>query len=142
MIKSYIVTILNILISIHSFPQQNSALRIKSKLIKTIEFKDTTLKSEKEMFQKCNNWEISINDALKAFSFSKQITSEQKSALYNWLPCYFKSTVIYNKSKYYMEVNAASYIVLYNKSSTLYFGCSNSECEKFFILKGGNASAD
>lgn len=142
MVKSYLVIILSMFISIQSISQQNSLLNIHSKLIKILEFKDTTLKSEKEMFQKCKKWEITSKDILIAFSLSKLITPEQKSGLYNWLPCYYKCMVRYKGINYTMEINGASYFTLYNKSETLYFGCSNSECEKYFILKGGNASAD
>jgi hypothetical protein len=34
-----------------------------------------------------------------------------------------------------MEINGAFYFALYNKRALLYFGCSNFECEMYFILK-------
>jgi hypothetical protein len=50
--------------------------------------------------------------------------------------------VIYKGSIYTMEVNAASFIFLYNSQHTLYFGCSSTTCRPYFVLPGGNASQD
>jgi len=121
---------------------QIASIDIKSPLVKKIAFKSIVSKDDKEMYNKCIRWKLSYKDVYKVFSLVTPITSEEKAGLYNWLPCYFRAKVIYKGCIYTMEINAASFLVLYNKKSTLYFGCSSSACERFFVLAGGNASSD
>ncbi len=138
----FLLTIIFFLNNVYS--QNDSSLQIKSALVKVITFKnkDTVSKYDKEMYRKCQSWELSLNDAYKIFSIVKPVSSEEKGGLYNWLPCYFQTKVLYKECFYTMEINAASFIVLYNKKSTLYFGCSSVECQNFFVLSGGNSSGD
>lgn len=126
----------------YAFPQKRASILIKGPLIKKIEFKDTVLKNDNAIYHQCQKWELTCKEVYKIFYLAKPISSEEKEGLYNWLPCYFISKVLYKGSIYTMEINAASFIVLYNKKRTLYFGCSSRDCGKFFILPGGNASDD
>ena len=141
MFKSVLFLVINIFFLTQSFAQKDTSLHIKSPLVKILIFKDTTSKNVEDIYHKCQKWKLSVEDAYKIFSISNQISSEEKAGLYNWLPCYFKSKILYRGCTYTMEINAASFIVLYNKKSTLYFGCSSSNCENYFVLSGGNASS-
>lgn len=140
--KRIIFILMGILLFGHAFSQKKPSILIKSPLIKKIEFKDTLSKNDKAIYHQCQEWKLTCKEVHEIFSLAKPISSEEKEGLYNWLPCYFTSEVLYNGSAYTMEINAASFIVLYNKKRTLYFGCSSRDCSKFFVLSGGNASAD
>jgi len=94
------------------------------------------------MYQACVAWKMSDDDVEKIFSLVKPISSEAKGGLYNSLPCYYEAEVLYEGKNYTMEINAASFIVLYNENSIIYFGCPLEACNTFFILPGGNASGD
>jgi len=142
MFRNILLVLISLLLTSNAFPQKKSLIVVKCPLVKFIEFKDTASETDKDIYRKCNEWSLAPKDTYKIFSLVKPITSEQKNNLYNWLPCYFKTTVDYKGNIYTMEVNAASFIVLYNDKTTLYFGCSSEGCKKYFILNGGNASAD
>lgn len=141
MYRHIIFCLINILLVGQSFSQIPS-IDIKSPLVKKIAFKSIVSKNDKEMYDKCIKWKLSSKDVYRIFSLVSPITSEEKAGLYNWLPCYFRAKVTYKGCIYTMEVNAASFLVLYNNKTTLYFGCSSSACERFFVLAGGSASSD
>lgn len=88
------------------------------------------------MYKASVAWKLSAGDVMKIFSLVKPISSEAKGGLYNSLPCYYEAEVLYEGKKYTMEINAASFIVLYNKNSIVYFGCPSEVCKPFFILPG------
>ena len=140
--KNIIFLTLGIFLLNQLFSQQDSVIFIRSALEKKTEFKDTISKKNHDLYKECLDWKLSTEDAYKIFGMMKSISSEAKAGLYNWLPCYFESKVLFNGCVYTMEINAASFIVLYNKWSTLYFGCQSAECKNYFILPGGNASGD
>lgn len=94
------------------------------------------------MYQACVAWKMSDDDVEKIFSLVKPISSEKKGGLYNSLPCYYEAEILYEGKKFTMEINAASFIVLYNENSIVYFGCPSNACNSFFILPGGNVSGD
>jgi len=94
------------------------------------------------MYRACVAWKMSDDDVKKIFSLVKPISSEAKGGLYNSLPCYYEAEVLYEGISYTMEINAASFIVLHNENSNVYFGCPSEACNTFFILPGGNASGD
>lgn len=120
------------------YSQNKLSVKFQSPVIKYMDFKDTTLDSDKKVYVKCQKWKLSKKDISYILTLVKPISSEEKAGLYNWLPCYFRSKVLYKGCIYTMEINAASFIVLYNKKATLYFGCSSTACESFFVLAGGN----
>ena len=140
MYKFLILTGVNLCFFYFGSAQNKTLIKLQAPLIKYMEFKDTILSEDKKIYKKCQKWALSKNDVYKLFSLAKQIKSEEKSQLYYWLPCFYKSTVLYKNDLYTIEINAASFITLYNSKTTLYFGCSCDLCLKYFILAGGNAS--
>jgi hypothetical protein len=69
--------------------------------------------------------------------FTKRIklTSEQKQSEYYQLSCYYKGKIRLKKIEYTFELNAASFITLYNDKEVLYFGFKLRDCPKCFVLK-------
>jgi hypothetical protein len=122
--------------------QQLTDIFIKDSFSKEMHFKnhDTITSSDQKIFKLCQRWCLNKKDILKIFKLATKISSEEKGSDYYDLPCYYKARVILNNNVYTMEINAASYIVLYNDNSQLYFGCASPKCDKYFVLKGGHAS--
>src|SRR5258708_5360998 len=94
--------------------QKLTGIIIKDSLIKEMHFKTSdTLPIDKKIIRLCKNWKLTKHDMLNIFALSKKITSEEKGGAYYDVPCFYKATVMLNDSTYTMEINAASYIVLY-----------------------------
>ena len=135
--KKIILTTPILLALVLSFVVLNAQnnFKIVDDLKKNIEFEDNLTGEEKELFEKCQNWELTEKEICEIFSKSKLSTSEEIHGMYYWLPCYYNTTIEYNNNNYTMEINAASFIVIYNDDETLYFGCDNEELRKYFVLE-------
>lgn len=124
------------------FCQPKSPFALQGTLTKHLEFKDSTRPSDKKVYEQCKKWELQDEGIKNVLLLVKPISSEQKGGLYYSLPCYYKGNVIYKNQKFTIEVNAASFITIYNEKTTLYFGCSSKDCSKYFVMEGGNASSE
>lgn len=85
---------------------------------------DTTLSYYRMDTAKCKNWELSKNDILHIFKFSKQISGTEWDLNYEVLPCSYKGEFIIGSKKGRYEVNAASFVILIFKDTTIYLGCN------------------
>ena len=73
---------------------------------------------------------------------SEPITEAEAMQIYYHLPCQYESVIVSNGDTLLVEVNAASYIWLHNEDTSFYYGCSSDECQKYFLMQGGNVERD
>ena len=107
-----------------SYCQSKSPFILQGDFVKHMEFKDSIRPSDKKVYEKCKKWILQNDVIYRVLQFVKPITSEEKGGLYNSLPCYYQGRVLYKNQKYIIEINAASYITLYNDKAIIYFGCA------------------
>ncbi|MBI5371237.1 MAG: hypothetical protein HZA79_04320 [Sphingobacteriales bacterium] len=85
----------------------------------------------------CMQWQLTKDQIKFIFLRSKKITPEEKQLLYYYLPCEMQGELRCNGVIYRYRVNAASFIVLFNKDTAMYFGNEDKNMEKYFILHPG-----
>ena len=118
----------------YAFAQAKPSFTIVGQVEKINTFKDSLTKSDREIYTKCKKWTLSKLEIKTLFKRRIKITSEQKQSEYYQLPCYYKGVIQFGKSKYTFELNAASFLTLYNDNEILYFSFRLPNAKKYFIL--------
>jgi len=116
----------------HSFERDTIKVVWMSKSIEA----DSVYKS------RCEDWNLHEYDVAEILGKSKVITGMDVHDLYYRLPCIYNVGLTINGVGYSMEVNAGSFMYLYNAMHSTYLGCSDEACTKYFIETGGDFKRD
>lgn len=83
----------------------------------------------------CLKWQLSTDDINKIFNISEKFYSHQRIVRdFYWLPCEISGKLIANGIEWSFIINSAATAVWENDNDVIYWGCSNVECESFFLL--------
>jgi len=83
----------------------------------------------------CLQWQLSTDDINKIFKISEKFSSHQRIVRdFYWLPCEISGKLIANGIEWSFIINSAATAVWENDNDVIYWGCSNVECESFFLL--------
>lgn len=114
-IKNYLSAIVLVIVNYacSSSHQQIQITRFEKKMTSN---NDTSFSNE------CRNWKLVEKDALDIIKSSDTISAHEKNYLFNTLPCEYSGTLRMKDKYYNFIINAGSYVVIFNKDSTLYLG--------------------
>lgn len=83
--------------------------------------------------RQCDKWKIDKSLIEKIFRASHPISSSEFHFLYDVWPCNFKGKMLLEKDTFSFEINPGSYIVLWNKDTSIYYGYKGKKYKKYFL---------
>ncbi|HMP30118.1 MAG TPA: hypothetical protein PKD85_10985 [Saprospiraceae bacterium] len=86
-----------------------------------------------EFFNPCKKWSLSENDVATIFQMLEPISRHEFNYQFYVLPCEINGTIELDGQKVPFLINAGSYMKLFGVDTTLIFGCSTNNCNKFFL---------
>ncbi|HAU8267811.1 TPA: hypothetical protein I8287_005572 [Kluyvera intermedia] len=91
--------------------------------------------ADKALKDACLKWQLSVDNINKIFNISERFSSHQRIVRdFYWLPCEISGKLIANGIEWSFIINSAATAVWVNDNDVIYWGCSNMECESFFLL--------
>lgn len=91
--------------------------------------------ADKALKAACLKWQLSVDDINKIFDISERFSSHQRIVRdFYWLPCEISGKLISNGIEWSFIINSAATAVWENDNDVIYWGCSNVQCESFFLL--------
>ena len=109
------------------------------KKIKTVEVL-TIVKENKriastgeDLGDKCDKWGLNKTTIEKIIKDSKSISGEEWHLLYDVWPCDIRGKILLNLDTFSYKVNAGSYIVIWNRDTSFYYGCTDKRYKNYFL---------
>ena len=102
--------------------------------ILSLEKRNTRIASTGEdLGKQCDKWNLDKSIIEKIFKSSHQISGEEHHYLYDVWPCDIKGKILINRDTFSFKVNPGSYMVIWNKDSSSYYGCTDKRFKKYFL---------
>ncbi len=87
-----------------------------------------------EYSSKCRGWSLTKTTIDLIIRSRKKITKFDFSYFYDVLPCSYRGDVLIDDKKYHYEIDSGSFLILDKADKYYYYGCSNKQTKKYFIL--------
>lgn len=129
-----IVYILSLIASSGFTHSKEMDVNIKILMLESSRYLDDGV-DDKSLRSACLKWQLSTDDINKIFNISEKFYSHQRIVRdFYWLPCEIGGKLIANGIEWSFIINSAATAVWENDNDVIYWGCSNVECESFFLL--------
>lgn len=103
---------------------------------------DWNVESSQHPEPECKGWTLAAGDLKDIIKLSHVVSGSEIHDLYYTLPCSFETKLVIDGVPFSANINAGSYLYLFNDSTQCYLGCSDDSCRRFFLKTGGNFERD
>ena len=108
--------------------------KIKTVRVLTIVKENKRIASTGEdLGDKCDKWGLNKTTIEKIIKDSKSISGEEWHLLYDVWPCNIRGKILLNLDTFSYKVNAGSYIVIWNRDTSFYYGCTDKRYKNYFL---------
>ena len=108
--------------------------KIKTVKVLTIVKENKRIASTGEdLGDKCDKWGLNKTTIEKIIKVSEPISGEKWHLLYDVWPCDITGKLLLKLDTFSYEVNAGSYIVIWNSDTSFYYGCTDRRYRNYFL---------
>lgn len=114
------------------FFNKNTSIQILS-FSKEYDPNSSTDDSTTSTMKDYNNWILNKKDILNILKSGIPISGTEWDFNYEVLPFWYKGEFLINDNREKYKINAASFVILTFKDSTVYLGCPQKSSQKYFL---------